>query len=56
LSARPSTEGQLVKTAPTPITFVTAAVYNIAIIGNFIVYFKRKCLKISLIKIKNLNS
>jgi hypothetical protein len=40
LSARPSPEGQLDKIAPTAITFVTADVYNIEMIGNFIVYFK----------------
>jgi len=47
----PPTEGQLHETAPTAITLVTVDVYNIEMPGNFIVYFQRKCLKISLIKI-----
>lgn len=46
-----SPEGPIDITAPTAITFVTVDVYNIEMTGNFIVYFKTKCLKISLIKI-----
>jgi hypothetical protein len=47
---RTSTEWQLDKTAPTEITIVTVDVYNIEMTGNFTVYFKRKYLKISRIK------
>jgi len=47
----PPTEEQFHKTAPTAIIFVTVDIYNIEMTGNFIVYFQRTCLKISLFKI-----